>query len=238
MRRAEAPALRTVVAGDQTLVVEAVGNALRLHGLDALTMVLPLGGPRDVTAYECRAERELEAGVLISSLETPSDLVAIGRLARISVPWVVVTSAPRGPWWGAALLVGAAVVVDDRTSVAALTATVNHLITGRGGAEPQVSGELDSVWQVAREEHAAALARAAALGPQEQGQLALLCAGAETSVDELLLRALGIACSDHPRAPGLDPMAPSDRDREWSPADVVRQTDRRDLGGDFELRQD
>lgn len=186
--------LRPVVAGDQTLLVEVIGNALRLRGLDPLVLVLPEGDDRSGPVDEALTGRHLDAGVLISPLETQADLAAIGCLAQIPVPWAVVTSAPRGPWWGAAQLVGADVVMDSRTPVSELVAGLDLLVDRLAGGEPPLAEELEPAWRAAHEERCAAEARARALTADEQRQLARLRAGRRTAdaSDCGLLRALGI----------------------------------------------
>ena len=186
--------LRTVVAGDQTLMVEVIANALRVHGLDPLVLVLPEGGGRSVTVDDALTGRDLDAGVLISSLETRADLAAIGCLARTPVPWAVVTSAPRGAWWGAAQLVGADIVMDSRTPVTELMAGLAYLVDrGTGGGLP-LSSELDSVWRAAAEERLAAEVRARVLTTDQERQLTQLRMGNRAAaVSDLgLLQALGI----------------------------------------------
>ena len=101
------------VASEARLVAESVTAALVDAGLDASTVSW-----RDTNAFGAVAEPSGdELAVLISDLTLSriDDVCAHGRAA--GGRWLVITDAPRGPVWGAALDGGARAVLEATISI-------------------------------------------------------------------------------------------------------------------------
>ncbi len=157
---------RVVVVSDETLVAETVSAALRTRGFDS--------GDESSGAAD--------AGLLIGAMETYGDVAAARALiAKLDVPWLVVSGASRGPVWGALLESGASRVVESSTSIEVITATLDSLIEGTLGGDPALELDLRRQWRAFEQEREAVASRLATLTPWELTILRSLHAGQTVS---------------------------------------------------------
>jgi DNA-binding NarL/FixJ family response regulator len=98
-------------------------------------------------------------------------------VARLEVPWGVVTAARPGPAWGALIESGAVRVVPSSVSVAEITALLELLVLGTEVREPDVEGDLLRQWQEFEHERSAIAERLAGLTSRERTILASLQGG-------------------------------------------------------------
>src|SRR4051794_17221989 len=93
---------RVLLASDQVLVADTVQVALMSQGHE---VVVVMGWPKEAHALPPRrplAGGSLgDVGLLICELDRWSRVdVAVSVVAGTSMPWLALTSAPRGPPWG------------------------------------------------------------------------------------------------------------------------------------------
>jgi len=100
-----------LVTSEQSLVAEAVAAALTRRG----TPATPLAWPTDPRAGgHLPGQPSGLVGLLVSDLDSWTSLRMTWRLiAGEPFAWVVVTAAPEGPMWGAALDAGARAVLPS-----------------------------------------------------------------------------------------------------------------------------
>lgn len=164
-----------VVASDQSLLAETVSTALSSHGFETWAVSLE---PDDRRAAPLPGSAAPVAGLLISGLDTYATIAAArAMVARLDVPWGVVTAARPGPAWGALIEAGACRVLPSSVSVAAITALLELLVLGTQVREPDRGGDLLRQWLEFERERSAVAERLAALTPRERTILASLQGG-------------------------------------------------------------
>jgi hypothetical protein len=115
-------ARRVLMTGEQVLVVDAVGAALGSCGFT--TTELPFAA-----AAQDGTTPSADAGVLFCDPRSPTSLrVAKRIMARVPIPWVVVSSGPKGPVWDDLRCAGARDVVEPSISVARLATILTALL--------------------------------------------------------------------------------------------------------------
>jgi DNA-binding NarL/FixJ family response regulator len=156
---------RVAVVAEESLVAEALRAALTTHGFAPCAVATAPGVEQMDATSETRSP---QAGLLISGLESYHSIRAAQRVvAQIDVPWAVVTSAPRGPGWGALFQAGAAVVVGSAVSIVEVVSVLGSLVHGTRVGDPELERALRGRWQDFERERAAVAARLAALTPWE-----------------------------------------------------------------------
>lgn len=165
------PRLRVALASDQTMVTETVRVALTDRGLDPIVLRWPTPtvgrrGPGEVVvARRTGPEGARPAGrpriplpdaaLLLSELRGPAHLDAVRTLVReVPVPWVVLSSSPRGASWGAALEEGADSVLSIRTSIGDVVEVLLGAASGRGAMTDEERQELVDAWRRTTDETA------------------------------------------------------------------------------------
>lgn len=176
------PEIGVVVTSDQALVAETVGGALNGDGISARAIDWPSG------TSAVLPDQAGEVGLLMSDLDTmPRVDAARSLISRVAIRWVVLTSASRGPLWGAALDAGAWSVLPSATGVKPLRRTIARVSAGElrmGGAPVE---RLRRSWRRLDAENHQLIARFNQLSPREREILMLLQAGdSVTSIAELL----------------------------------------------------
>jgi len=165
--------LRVAVASDQSLVCEAVRAALTERGWSVTVMrwVPDVPHPRQ------GGGRRADVALMISDLDRWGRLrSALAVMGTMRVPWVVLTSAERGPLWGAVLEHGARAVLSSDASLSA----VHEALLGaadRSLQPPPDAAELRAAWRRLHEERQALQERVRSLTPREREVLRLLYDG-------------------------------------------------------------
>jgi RNA polymerase sigma factor (sigma-70 family) len=168
--------LRVVVVSDQSLVTESVRAALRERGLETSTLTWP--SETTLTLPTAGPGQGLDAGLMISDLDrTPRLRVATQLLGGIRIPWLVLTGAPRGPMWGAALQAGARAVIANSTSLDSLLTMFDLVARGDDLMQTDEHDELVETWEAVRREHFRLQAQVDSLTPRERQVLLLLYDG-------------------------------------------------------------
>lgn len=161
------------VASEFRLIAESVTAALIDSGVNATTV--PWNGTSD---FGGKPDRSLDrVAVLVSDLALPrvDDVCAHGRATGSR--WLVITDAPRGPVWGAAIECGASAVVEATVSIDGLIEILGDV---RADASP--IGEVERrlllrQWREVRQQQQQLRDRMSSLTPREKEVLGLLYQG-------------------------------------------------------------
>jgi DNA-binding NarL/FixJ family response regulator len=174
------------VAAEQALVADAVRASLASHDLQASTLRWPgeqLAGRRRSAGHDPQ-----DVGLLISDLDRwPRLRAASLLLERVSLPWVVLTAAPRGPMWGAVLQAGARHVLHSSAGFDEVCDAIEAAARGVV-ATPDADRELlIGLWSDLVERREMVGQRVQSLTPREHEVLTMLYAGDPvTRIAELL----------------------------------------------------
>jgi DNA-binding NarL/FixJ family response regulator len=168
--------LSVAVASEQALVADAVRASLASRDFQATALRWPgeqLTGRRRPTTREGQ-----DVGLLISDLDRWPRLRAASLLvARVPVPWVVLTAAPYGPMWGAMLESGACLVLPSTTGFDEICAVVAEVARGRLATPIAERDELTTQWGQLLERRETVERRVQSLTPREHEVLNMLYAG-------------------------------------------------------------
>jgi DNA-binding NarL/FixJ family response regulator len=175
---------RVAVASDQRLVAESVAAALREQSFDIVVVQWPDAdstgtterrGPR---AARGRATPVPDVGLVLTDL-LRMDQVRAARIlvGSLDVPWLVLTSAPRGPAWGAMYDRGATLVLPS----GGLESTTELIANLAAGWRPDLSRRerrhLVHAWRTFESERAEMAARLKTLSDREEEVLQRLHEG-------------------------------------------------------------
>jgi DNA-binding NarL/FixJ family response regulator len=136
--------------------------------------------PGETSPHSRTPDQQLpfDAGLMISDLDRPVRLrMAIHVLGEVPAPWLVLTGAPRGPLWGAALQAGARTVMASSASLDHVLTMLERVAAGQDPAPPGEHAELVAAWERVRQENASIRARVQTLTPREWEVLLLLYDG-------------------------------------------------------------
>jgi DNA-binding NarL/FixJ family response regulator len=167
---------RVVVVSELTLVAEAVSASLAGHDLETTTM----RWPDDHSSAWRGTQRGYRQGIglMINDLDSWSHLRGAWRLiAEIPLSWVVLTSTPHGPMWGAALEAGAVVVMPGDADLAAVHEVIVGVAAGNEQIAPSERALLTSTWADLLDRLELIGKRIHSLTPREHEVLTMLHAG-------------------------------------------------------------
>lgn len=163
---------RIVVASSLPLVADTVEAALSSRGFQ--TCVLQ----REVDVLGISRFRP-EAGVLLSDIASAAQLQEARQFLASGggVPWLLLSGAPAGPIWGAAIEAGAVGVFPSGSSLEEVDDVLRRLAAGQEVmGEQERQGWVDT-WHRARNRHALVLQQMSSLTPRERDVLMLLYRG-------------------------------------------------------------
>jgi DNA-binding NarL/FixJ family response regulator len=165
------------VTSDQPLVADAVRTALERHGLDVLTVPW-----KDPVAARGGSAPGVPAGLhvvlMLCDLDTP---LLVQQAAAVARRWpdgsMLLTRAPMGARWGAALDLGVDVVLPLSTTLEELVPVLRAAATKGPLMEPGVRDEFVRQYRSAAADRARLLARLDSLTSRERAVLRLLHLG-------------------------------------------------------------
>lgn len=164
------------IASEQALVAEAVRASLTDRGLRAVVVRWP-GEQGPMPRHGAPRERP-DVGLLISDLDRrPRLRAATLLLGHMPIPWVVLTSAPAGPLWGAALEAGAQLVLPSTTGLEEVYRAVAGLVLRQEPTPQRDREELIGRWRAFEERRQEVGQRVESLTPREREVLTMLYAG-------------------------------------------------------------
>jgi two-component system nitrate/nitrite response regulator NarL len=167
--------LRVAVASEQALVADAVRASLSSRDFQASTMRWP--GERQPGRRRSASEAA-DVGLLISDLDRWPRLSAASLLlSRVPLKWVVLTSAPRGPMWGAVLEAGARHVLPSSTGFDEVCEVVEAVARAGAGTLGVERERLICQWGELLERREVVGQRLQSLTPREHEVLTMLYAG-------------------------------------------------------------
>jgi two-component system nitrate/nitrite response regulator NarL len=165
-----------VIASELALVAEVVRAGLTGRDFEATTLRWPGELQPGVPGSPPRAGQHV--GLLISDLDSWPRLRATWLLmAQVRLPWVVLTTAPYGPMWGAVLEAGARVVLPSSTRLVAVCDVVVGAARGSVHTLPAERELLVGLWADLRERRDVIGQRVETLTPRENDVLTMLHAG-------------------------------------------------------------
>lgn len=174
--------LRVLVASDQALIADAVRAALVSRGHDALVVRWPGDNHASARRRPVTRVAMTEVGLLLSDLDRWSRIRAAALVVeRISVPWVALTTSPRGPAWGGVLSAGAKVVLPGTTQLDNISDLLLSVVRRQMDTPAEERLELERAWQEMRARHDDVAERLSRLTPREREVLRLMYAGSSVA---------------------------------------------------------
>ncbi len=165
-----------VVASELALVAEAVGAGL--SGCDFEASTLPWPRDQEAAGPESASDLGADVGLLITDVDGWLRLrTARSLIARVPLPWVVLTAAPHGPLWGALLDAGARVVLPSSTGLRAVRRVLVGVSRGKVETFPPERELLLGLWGELLERRELICRRVESLTPREHEVLTMLYAG-------------------------------------------------------------
>lgn len=171
---------RVVVVSELTLVAEAVSASLAGADLEAVTMRWPEPHSSARRGLDPRARQGDGPGIglMINDLDSWSRLRGAWRLiAEIPLQWVVLTSTPHGPMWGAVLEAGAVAVMPGDAHLATVRAVILSVSRAEEQIAPSERALLTGAWAGLLERLERIGQRIQSLTPREHEVLTMLHAG-------------------------------------------------------------
>lgn len=157
-----------VVVCDHVLIRDALRSAFRTRGIPTIGLATPTSGSQLHDARRWVTSMQSGYGLLVSELAHPADLYeALGVLQAVPVAWLVLTSAPRGPVWGALLDAGAVDVLPASTSLDELSTGMRHIDSATWPRPAHDRADLVAAWRRVSEEQHLLSGRLAQLSTRE-----------------------------------------------------------------------
>jgi DNA-binding NarL/FixJ family response regulator len=180
MATSPAPArLRVLVASPHALIGDAVRAAFVHRG----HKVVVIRWPRDTRRVSRRrrpppADGLTEIGLLLSDLDSWSRMDAATLVVeRIRVPWVALTTTPRGPPWGGLFAAGVDVVLPGDTDLERVCDLLVSVAARQVATPTDERTGLEAAWREQCLRHRGVAERISRLTPREREVLDLLYLG-------------------------------------------------------------
>lgn len=160
--------LRLAVVSDHTLVAEAVRAALAGRGFHA--EVIPWASSQAAVSPD--------VGLIVCDLQPLRHLEEAQALVeQVRAPWLLLTSEPRGPLWGAMLESGVEVALSSTSTLDQAVTALRRLADGAVLMTEQSRRELKDEWASAIADRELLIQQVQSLTPRERTVLKLLFAG-------------------------------------------------------------
>lgn len=241
--------LRVLVASDQVLLAESIQVALTSQGHDAVV----LGWASDASTWPRRPQADgtpVEVGLLMCELDRWSRVdEAASVVARVGVPCLALTSAPRGPAWGALLAAGVELVLPVEIGLESVSELLESVGLRERATPADERTELEAAWEEVKYHHRT-VERVGRLTSREREVLRMTYEGCSVAqIAEVLgvgsptvrswtrelLHKLEVptelaAVATFGRSLEFDARLSDPSSSRWSPANMVRQPDGCQLG--------
>lgn len=136
------------VTSDRALVAEVVCIGLLARGL--LVVRIPWADPPAERGAPGQMPGSMPGlALMLCDLEPESVAVARSLVGAHPARWLLVTSAPRGPLWGAMLDVGVDGILEGGTTLAELADAISALLNGLPAGVVADRAQLVSAWRAA-----------------------------------------------------------------------------------------
>jgi DNA-binding NarL/FixJ family response regulator len=170
---------------DHSLVAHSVRAALYYRGYDSVAVGWPSEHRlRGAGTFPLRSRPRRGAGpppdiaLLLSDPEKMEQVCsAQAVVGALEVPWLVLTSVPLGPAWGALYESGATLIVSTDIGLDELCQFIDDLHAGRTQLEFGRRRELISAWRAFAEQHGELTSRMSSLTDREEQVLEQLYEG-------------------------------------------------------------
>ena len=158
---------RIVVASGLSLVGETVRAALSSRGYDCPGVSWPV-----------RRVLSADGGLLIFDPVSEAQLAEVRNLVgRSDCAWLLLSGAPPGPFWGAALRAGVVGVIPDSSNLAEVDAALRLVLAGEPLHDLRRRAQWISEWHALQARRSAVARQAATLTPRERAVTRLMCRG-------------------------------------------------------------
>ena len=175
--------LRVLVASDHALIGDSVRAALANRGHEVVVIRWPRASGRlSKRRTPPPAEELTEVGLLLSDLDSWSRVDAATTVVdRIRVPWVALTTSPRGPVWGGLLAAGVEVVLPVDTGLEQVNEALLSVARRQSPTAEEERAELEEAWRETCARHLEVTERISQLTPREREVLRLMYDGASVA---------------------------------------------------------
>jgi DNA-binding NarL/FixJ family response regulator len=119
-----------------------------------------------------------EVGLLLCDLDRWSRIHAATLVVdRVRVPWVALTTSPRGPAWGGLLSAGVEVVLPANTRLEQVSELLQSVVQRQVATPADERIELETAWRERQSRHKDVTVRIGMLTPREREVLHLMYEG-------------------------------------------------------------
>ena len=175
--------LRVLVASDHALIGDSVRAALTHRGHEVVVIRWPKRARRVSRRQRPPPTEALtEIGLLLSDLDSWSRINAARLVVeRVRLPWVVVTTSPRGPAWGGVLAAGVEVVVPGDAGLEHVNDLLLSVAWHQISTPTDERTELEATWRETCARHREVTERISLLTPREGEVLRLMYGGSSVA---------------------------------------------------------
>jgi len=170
--------LRVVVVASASLIAQTIRETLAARGFEVVGSQVPSGMHGLRTLGRSITANRPGAGLVVSHLSDPVEVADIDRmLTVVPLRWLVVTSEPAGPPWGALLEAGAAAVLPMNATLDELGRALLQIARGRDVMPPELRARVILEWRETMEALQELARRLESLTPREMAVLSSLSEG-------------------------------------------------------------